>query len=103
VTVHESLRAKPQPDVAYDRSPEPKSLSGRLLQKVAVADTRRVELPPAVLTLAGKHMEPIDRGLRTDSGTIAAPAAATIGSASRHSVTRRGPGPVAASASCGLQ
>ena len=51
----------------------------------------------------GKHRggrwPPVTNAIPLDCGA----AAAEIGAASRHSVTRRGPGPVAASASCALQ
>jgi hypothetical protein len=59
--------------------------------------------PPTVLTSAASTVEPAGRGSRTRFRQDCGAAAAAIGAASRHSVTRRGPGPVAASASCALQ
>jgi Homeodomain-like domain len=59
--------------------------------------------PPTVLTPAASTGEPAGRGSRTRSRQDCGAAAAAIDAASRHSVTPRGPGPVAASASCALQ
>jgi hypothetical protein len=58
---------------------------------------------PPTVTQAASTVEPAGRGSRTRFRQDCGAAAAAIGAASRHSVRRRGPGPVAASASCALQ